>query len=103
LYPPPARVDRTSAGLAAAESLLSSEVDSWAWWSSVIGAVLNLSAAGWLLFGFKADNPRYNHPPTFDEDPGNVRRLIHDQAKVGGLVVAGSALQLLGVVLERIS
>jgi hypothetical protein len=58
---------------------------------------------GWLLFGFRADNPRYNHPPTFDVDPGNVRRLIHDQAKVGALVVAGSALQLLGVVLERIS
>lgn len=81
-------------------------------WTGLTGAVLNLSAAVWLLVGFRPDDPRYTEPGKFAvekhekgfrlrlPDPGNLPELPRRQSRPVGLVVLGSTLQLLNIVLE---
>jgi hypothetical protein len=83
-----------------------------AFWTGLAGAVLNLAAALWLLIGFRPNDPRYAKAGKFGferhakgvrvslPDPGNLSELLRQQQRPVGLVVLGSALQLLSVVLQ---
>lgn len=72
---------------------------------SILGALLSLAAALWLLFGFDPHSARYKeirgggYPAS---DPVGLRQLIVDQGKAGALGVAGAVLQLVSVVLALI-
>jgi hypothetical protein len=85
-----------------------------AFWTGLVGAVLNLAAAVWLLLGFSPNDPRYSKPSKFAveqhekgvrvglRDPGNLSELLRRQQRPVGLVVLGSALQLISVALQAV-
>jgi hypothetical protein len=83
--------------------------DQWSFITGLIGAVCNLAAAAWLLFGFPPAD--FAEPGTFGVerhdkgvrlsliDAKNVQRLLRGQRKPIGLIVLGSALQLTSIAL----
>lgn len=66
---------------------------------TIVGVALNLAGSLWLLFGFSPDDERYTKGGTYDGSFPGVANLLRDQRRVSGLVVAGTALQLLALVL----
>ena len=71
-----------------------------AWVCSVVGTVLNLSAAAYLLWGMDPDNPRYNTSALRNR---GLSRYLSDQRRPLARIVAGSTLQLLGIALSLLA
>ncbi|MDN5759525.1 MAG: hypothetical protein L0H59_13515 [Tomitella sp.] len=73
---------------------------------TVVGAVVNLAGAAWMLCGFNPDSPRYTDDgPLY---PGGqkssvVPRLLQDQRRVAAVAVIGSTLLTVGAVLVFIA
>jgi hypothetical protein len=70
---------------------------------SVLGAVISVSAALWLIFGMKPTNPRYQvvRGGGYTQSvPVGITTLMIDQGKAAGVATIGGVLQLIGVVLN---
>lgn len=68
----------------------------------MVGCVLSVAAAVWLLVGFSPNNPRYvNDGPVFpgEQESKVLPQLLKDQRGVAAVVVLGASVQLTGAVL----
>lgn len=75
-------------------------------WLTVVGLAASLVGAGWLLFGIRADDPRFTHDgQLFPGEQSSVvlPAFIRAQQRPTMLVVLGGGVQVVGGVLAIIS
>lgn len=78
----------------------------WALVLTLVGALATLAGAVWLLVGFRATDARFTDDGMLY--PGGqtsqvVPNLLRAQGRVGVLVAAGAAVQLVGAVLALVA
>jgi len=67
----------------------------------ILGALVSLIGALWLLLGFSPGSERYTDDGMLYPGPQRsqvVPRLLRDQRRVSAVIVTGTALQLLAAV-----